>query len=99
MYDKTNSGYSKAVNVRSKYSALAKLMEEVGEMALEASIENGSSYKEPGDDGVIGELADVIITAIDVAYLQDNQITEEQIQASISFKLEKWKLKRGLKPV
>lgn len=76
---------------RNPHSTLAYLMEEVGELATEVNIRQGFSKKDPGEDGVIGEAADVILCAIDLIY-QDNPFTTSyDIEEVIKSKLNKWK--------
>ena len=76
---------------RNPHSTLAYLMEEVGELATEVNIGQKFSNKLPGEDGVIGEAADVIICAIDLIY-QDNPFTTYlDIEEVILNKLNKWK--------
>ena len=74
---------------------LKKCVEELGELALELQIEDGLSYKEPGEDGVVGEAVDLAITAMDMFALQNPCLTPEQLQnlflAEMNRKLEKWK--------
>ncbi|MGF1735119.1 hypothetical protein [Photobacterium satsumensis] len=49
---------------------LAKLMEEVGELATEVNVELGRLPQEKGSvDGVMGEAADVINCAVDIAFI------------------------------
>lgn len=76
---------------RHPYAVLAKLQEEVGELAQEVNIEAGFLNKEPGKDGVIGEAVDVIIAALDMVYLAKPDITEEELNSIISKKVDKWK--------
>lgn len=70
---------------------LAKLTEEVGEFATEVSIATGNCHKEPGIDGVIGEGADVIITALDIVHRCHPDLTQEQFMEVVNKKLAKWK--------
>ena len=82
-------------NNRTQYDVLAKVMEEVGELACEVAIGNGGSYKTAGSDGIIGEAVDVIITATDLIYLTNPWITEDDLMDIIKTKLAKWKSKLG----
>jgi len=75
---------------RNKYKVLAKANEEIGELSEEIMIAEGDHYKEPGKDGVIGEAVDVIICMGDMIFQEDPNITEEQVLAIISKKLNKW---------
>lgn len=48
---------------------LAKLMEEVGDLAVEVQVMNGRIPKHKGStDGVVGEAVDVALTALGIAY-------------------------------
>lgn len=78
---------------RSKYYVLSKVGEEFGELSTEVGIVMGDSYKDPGKDGVIGEAIDVIISTLDLIYLEKPMITEEELIAIAIPKLEKWKAK------
>lgn len=77
---------------------LAKLVEEVGELAIEIQITKGHLPKEKGGvDGVVGEAVDVINIALDIIFLHmaANGMTnsyqiEEMIQAISSKKLSRW---------
>lgn len=77
-------------NGRHPYSVLASLTEEVGELGKEVAISQGDSYKKADVDGIIGESIDVILAAVDMIYLADKTITEEQILAYAETKLAKW---------
>lgn len=86
--------YSKKIKTsRTKYAVTCKAMEELGECAQEVLIESGESYKEPGKDGVIGEALDTIAALVDLIYLQNSEITEEELIEQITPKLEKWQKK------
>lgn len=78
---------------RSKYYVLSKIGEEFGELSTEVGITMGDSYKKPGKDGVIGEAIDVIISTLDLIYLENPRITEDELIAIAMPKLEKWKAK------
>lgn len=84
---------SKIVLPRTKYEVLAALMEEVGELATEVTIQQGYSQKPRGSDGVLGEAIDVIICALDMIYLEYPSMTEELFMKMMKPKLEKWKKK------
>jgi NTP pyrophosphatase (non-canonical NTP hydrolase) len=66
---------------------------EMGELAEEVSIAMGDSYKQPGPDGITGEAVDLIISGLDLLYVNDRNITEAQLLAVAKPKLEKWILK------
>ena len=82
---------------RNEYVVLAHTMEEVGELAEEVTISCGTSYKESGPDGVIGEAIDGIICLVDMIYVhaQKNgiEITEEELIEIANKKLNKWEEK------
>ena len=78
-------------NGRTLDQVLAHLMTEVGELAQEIIIEEGRSYKPPGKDGVIGEALDVINCALDIIYIMDSMITEDEIREINAKKLTKWR--------
>lgn len=81
---------SKKAPFRTKYQVLAKLMEEVGELATEVNIDLGYVKKPTGTDGIIGEALDVINCAVDLIYLHQSQITAEQLEIMQNAKLKKW---------
>lgn len=83
----------KIVNKRNISSILIYLMEEVGELATEVNIKNGHSFKEEGKDGITGEAIDVILCAADLIYVNNPNITKEEINSIIEKKLDKWKSK------
>jgi NTP pyrophosphatase (non-canonical NTP hydrolase) len=82
---------SKSVPNRNLYYVLAKLQEEVGELATEVAITEGDSYKTPSKDGLIGEALDVLTCCLDIIYLNRPDITETEILNILDAKLEKWK--------
>ena len=71
-------------------AVLFHLVEEVGEVALEISIENGTSYKKASEDGVVGEAIDVIINALDLIHVHSPELTEEDLIAIATKKCDKW---------
>lgn len=75
---------------RNETSVILHVMEEVGELALELAIHNGTSYKLAGSDGVIGEAVDSIICLIDLIYCHNPNITEEELQVIFTKKTQKW---------
>lgn len=85
---------SAAVKPRSKYEVLSQLMEEVGELATEVSISEGYSNKER-DEGILGEGVDVITCVLDLIWLADPTLTEEEVMDILRIKLKKWKKKGG----
>lgn len=81
---------SKDALPRTRYDVLAKMMEEVGELSTEISIIEGYSTKKSGEDGIIGECVDVIITAVDLIFIESPNMKHEQILALVKNKLAKW---------
>jgi hypothetical protein len=77
--------------VRSETAVMMHVMEEVGELALELAIHNGTSYKKAGDDGVVGEAIDSIICLLDLIYVHNPNITEEELVAIATKKCQKWR--------
>lgn len=74
---------------RNTSGVLLKLMEEVGELSTEANIKYHGAYKEPGEDGIIGECVDAMICLYDILNLEG--ATEEQIRSLLIKKTNKWK--------
>jgi hypothetical protein len=74
---------------------LKKAVEELGELALEINIYQGTSYKQPGKDGIKGEAVDLAICALDMFALQCHNMTSEEIEREfLSYmltKLNKWR--------
>ena len=82
---------------RTAADILLHAVTEIGELALEIQIDEGKSYKQTGDDGIVGEALDVIVCMIDIIYNQMGQFfEEEQLVDWVRPKLEKWKSKQML---
>jgi NTP pyrophosphatase (non-canonical NTP hydrolase) len=75
---------------RSLYSVLAATQSELGELSEEVAIESGDSYKEHGPDGIQGEAVDMIISGLDLLYVNNRNVTEAELLAIAKPKLEKW---------
>jgi hypothetical protein len=75
---------------RSLYTVQAAMSAEMGEVSEEVAIAMGDSYKTPGPDGVNGEAVDLIVAGLDLLYVNNRDVTEEQIMALAIPKLEKW---------
>ena len=75
---------------RTVSSIMFQVMEEVGELSTEISIVNGTSYKKPSADGVVGEAIDAIVALLDLIYRFDPLITEEEISLIAKMKCDKW---------
>lgn len=78
-------------NNRTISDILTHLVSEVGELAQEVIIKEGRSYKDPSEDGLTGEALDIIICALDIIYITDPYITEEELTERVLTKLDKWK--------
>jgi len=84
-------GFSDRVkNGRTIDDVLNHTMEELGELATEVKITNGKSYKQPGKDGIVGESIDIILCALDMIYIDNPSVTEEDILRIALTKCEKW---------
>jgi len=84
---------SKSTGHRTIYEVLSKLMEEVGELAQEVGIRTGFQNRPEGPDGIIGEVADVVITAINLAWIADPNMKPKELKDKIELKLSKWQAK------
>ena len=89
---------SRTVPRRTKHDVLASLMEEVGELATEVNISTGYSGKKEGEDGILGECVDVITCVVDLMWVSNPNITEEDLEKEVmkilELKLAKWKKKK-----
>jgi len=82
---------------RTTADILIHAMTEMGELALEIQIDEGKSYKQSGEDGIVGEALDVIVCMIDIIYKQLGPfLEEEQLLERIRPKLQKWESKQML---
>lgn len=76
---------------RTPKEVLMVLMEEVGELATEISIETGfKKNREPSEDGVVGEAVDVILAALDIIAIHRPDITEKELKSLALSKCNKW---------
>lgn len=89
---------------RTPHDVFLKLLEEVGELAIEIRILTGSEKpSKGGKDGVIGEINDCIITLQDLAAKLveahpdsfTEQVTPEFMDANHATKLQKWMISKG----
>lgn len=80
-------------NNRTPTDVTLKIFGEVGEVSEEVAVKYGNSYKPEGVDGVIGEAIDAIIGLVDLIYLDNPNITEEELVVIATKKLNKWKTK------
>jgi len=93
LIQKTFESSDKIKNGRNQTRILAHTVAEVGELAEEIVIANGFSYKQPGEDGIVGEAVDVIICALDMIHQTDPTVTEEDLEKIAIRKLAKWEAK------
>lgn len=75
---------------RDRNSILQSIVAEVGELSEEVSIAEGTSYKNSGPDGIVGEAVDVIVSALDLIYRERPGIGADEITAMAVEKCEKW---------
>lgn len=68
-----------------------KFGEESGEFLKEVGIAIGAIRRKPGEDGVIGEGADVVITCLDIVHRLHPDLTAEDFMVVVEKKLAKWK--------
>ena len=80
-------------NGRTPFEVFCSVEEEVGELAKEMRIKYGRSYKTADEDGVFGECVDIISALIDLMYLDNPDLTEEEILPYLKKKLNKWETK------
>lgn len=86
-------------NSRDLCSVMLKVVEEVGELGTEVNIATGKSYKQPGPDGVVGECVDAIAALVDLIYIYDPSITEQQLIQLTHAKMHKWATKERQRAV
>lgn len=82
--------YSRRLCTMDKSQIMHSITEETGELATEVSISLGFKNREPGKDGVIGESIDVIVSAVDMIYAENPNITVEEIYNMVARKCGKW---------
>jgi hypothetical protein len=85
---------AKVVQPRSRMEVLTALTEEYSELAREVLIKEGFSKDKVGEDGIIGEAVDVMTCALDLIYIDNPNVTEEEIMKVVERKLAKWKFKK-----
>lgn len=78
---------------RTPQDVLAKSMEELGELSQEVLIAADKHYKDPGNDGIVGEAIDVMICMADMIYGQFPDIPECVVAEIMERKLIKWEEK------
>ena len=81
----------KIKNDRTYVDAYLHMRSEEAELheEIQAAMQNNKS----GDDGVVGEAIDIILCALDIIRLYDNNITPEEVTKYAIKKAEKWKEK------
>lgn len=82
--------------MRDPFAVMCKLTEEAGETATEVGVHMKFLNPEKGgEDGVLGEVADVIITAVDLLWVIKQRNGEtfdpQELMDKIDQKLAKWK--------
>lgn len=82
---------SERVGTRNRGAIFKSLVEEVGELATELAIEDGTKKRDPSPDGVTGEAIDVLVVILDLLHLQlGEQITSQAFLDRVQSKLNKW---------
>ena len=86
--------FSKRINDgRGRYYVLAKCQEELGELSTEVAVAEGDGYKTKGKDGVVGEAMDAILAILDLIYIDNPDITKEELIGIAIDKCTKWENK------
>lgn len=81
-------------NGRTSKNVFLQVVEEVGELSKELRVKyDNTSYKQEGEDGILGESCDILVSLIDLLILEG--YTEEEINQTVSKKCNKWKSKIG----
>lgn len=81
---------SKRVGTGDTQAILFSLMEEVGELATEINIENGTKDREPSEDGVEGEAIDVLVVIGDLLTSLFGSLESAELRTKVAAKLAKW---------
>ncbi len=85
--------FSKAVvDGRTKRDIHNHLMSETNELHDEI-VYDDAKWGPAGPDGIMGESIDVILCALDLIFKDKPDITNDEIEAYVLMKLEKWKRK------
>ena len=90
LISKTFAVSDSVLNGRTVDDVVLHMTTELGELSTEILIANGKSYKDPGEDGIVGEAIDVILCALDVIRLDTPDITVDEIMSIADKKLKKW---------
>lgn len=80
-------------NGRTVQDVFLHLTSEVGELSDEIAVKYGIIDGEPGKDGIFGEAVDIIAAALDLIYVDNPDITEEDVLEYLHTKLQKWESK------
>ena len=80
-------------NDRTVQDIFLHITSEVGELSDEIAIKYGLSKEQPGKDGIFGEAVDIIASVLDLIYIDNPDVTEEEIVAYLRLKLAKWESK------
>lgn len=79
------------VGTRNVDAIFKSLVEEVGELATELSIEAGTKKREASPDGVVGEAIDVLVVILDLLHLKlGDDISGQAFLDRVQSKLNKW---------
>lgn len=81
---------SKRVGTGNTQAILLSLMEEVGELATEINIENGTKNREPSEDGIEGEAIDVLVVVCDLLTSLFGSLENPELRTKVAAKLAKW---------
>ena len=81
---------SKRVGTGDTQAILLSLVEEVGELATEINIENGTKDREPSEDGVEGEAIDVLVVIGDLLTSLFGSLESAELRTKVAAKLAKW---------
>lgn len=84
---------SKRVGTGDTQAILLSLMEEVGELATEINIENGTKKRAASEDGVGGEAVDVLIVICDLITSLYGSLDSALLRNTVQRKLAKWESK------
>lgn len=84
---------SKRIGTGDTQAILLSLMEEVGELATEMNIENGTKKREASEDGVEGEAVDVLIVICDLITSLYGSLDCALLRDTVQRKLAKWESK------
>lgn len=84
---------SKRVGTGDTQAILLSLMEEVGELATEINIENGTKKRAASEDGVEGEAVDVLIVICDLITSLYGSLDSALLRNTVQRKLAKWESK------